>query len=176
MAPEMITNVAEIQAREADFSIRCAVSDADIALAKALFFEYAESLDFSLCFQGFDVEMDQFPGSYGPPGGCLLIGAVGEEPAGAVGLRPISVADGDGLCEMKRLYVRPSLRKLGIGQQLVHDVISEARSRGYRAMRLDTLPSMKSAREIYGAVGFVPIGNYNVSPLDGIEHFELDLT
>ena len=161
---------------ESDISIRCAVSDVDVALAKALFFEYAESLDFSLCFQGFDAEMDKFPGSYGPPTGCLLIGFVGEEPAGAVGLRPISVADGGGLCEMKRLYVRPSARKLGIGRRLVHDVINEARSHGYRAMRLDTLPVMKSAREIYRAFGFVPIGNYNDSPMDGIEHFELDLT
>ena len=164
------------RSRESDISIRCAESNADIALAKALFFEYAESLDFSLCFQGFDVEMDQFPGSYGPPGGCLLIGFVGEEPAGAVGLRPIRAAGNSDLCEMKRLYVRPNSRNLGIGRRLVHDVISDARSRGYRTMRLDTLPSMKSAREIYGAFGFVPIGNYNDSPLDGIEHFELDLT
>ena len=169
-------NLTGGQAKDSDISIRCAVSDTDVALAKALFFEYAESLHFSLCFQGFDVEMGQFPGPYAPPRGCLLIGVVGDEPTGAVGLRPISVADGDGLCEMKRLYVRPSLRKLGIGQQLIHDVISEARSRGYRAMRLDTLPSMKSAREIYSAFGFVPIGSYNDSPLDGIEHFELDLT
>ena len=161
---------------ESDISIRCAESGADVALAKALFFEYAESLDFSLCFQGFDVEMEKFPGSYGPPRGCLLIGFVGGEPAGAVGLRPMSVAGDEGLCEMKRLYVRPGSRALGIGQRLVRDVISEARSRGYRAMRLDTLPSMKSAREIYGAFGFKPIGNYNESPLDGIEHFELALS
>ena len=168
--------IADKQGRESDISIRCAEHPVDVARAKELFLEYAESLDFSLCFQGFDVEMEQFPGSYAPPDGCLLIAFVSEEPAGVVGLRPIGSADGDGLCEMKRLFVRPRFRKLGIGQLLVRDVIGEAQSRGYLAMRLDTLPSMKSAREIYATFGFVPVGNYNDSPLDDIEHFELDLT
>ena len=172
----MITNMAGSRGVESNISVRRADGDADVALGKALFFEYAESLDSSLCFQGFDVEMERFPGSYGPPRGCLLVGFVGGELAGVVGLRPISVSGDDGLCEMKRLYVRPGSRNLGIGQRLVRDVISEARSRSYRAMRLDTLPSMKSAREIYGAFGFKPIGNYNESPLDGIEHFGLDVS
>lgn len=161
---------------DTSISIRHAVSEGDIALTKVLFFEYAESLDFSLCFQGFDTEMDQFPGAYAPPEGSLLIAFAETEAAGAVGLRPLDAKDGGLLCEMKRLYVRPAYRKLGIGQELVRRVVGEAKGRGYRAMCLDTLPTMKSARMIYGAFGFLPIGNYNDSPLDGVEHFQLDLT
>lgn len=155
--------------------IRSVEDHADIASAKALFLEYAESLDFSLCFQGFDTEMEQFPGAYAPPSGCLLLAVAGDDTAGVVGMRPLETKDA-AICEMKRLYVRPQYRKLGFGQQLVQHLITEARGRGYRTMRLDTLPSMQSARTIYGAFGFVPIANYNDSPMDGIEHFELDLT
>ena len=153
-----------------------AESDDDIARTKALFVEYADSLDFSLCFQGFDREMKEFPGAYAPPLGCLLIAYADQGAAGAVGLRPLESQDSTRLCEMKRLYVRPNYRKRGVGQQLVRRIITEAKEMGYLAMRLDTLPSMRSAREIYGAYGFVPVENYNDSPLDGIEHFELDLT
>ena len=157
-------------------SLRRAESDDDVARTRALFVEYAGSLDFSLCFQGFDREMKEFPGAYAPPLGCLLIACADQDAAGAVGLRPLGSRDSTRLCEMKRLYVRPNYRKRGIGQRLVRCVIAEAREKGYLAMRLDTLPSMRSAREIYGACGFVPVENYNDSPLDGVEHFELDLT
>lgn len=157
-------------------SLRRAESDDDIARTKALFVEYADSLDFSLCFQGFDREMEEFPGAYAPPLGCLLIAYADQGAAGAVGLRPLESRGSTRRCEMKRLYVRPNYRKRGVGQQLVRRIITEAKEMGYLAMRLDTLPSMRSAREIYGAYGFVPVENYNDSPLDGIEHFELDLT
>ena len=158
------------------FAIRNATGDEDVTLTKSLFLEYAESLNFSLCFQGFDAEMENFPGAYSPPDGCLLIAHSGGDSAGAVGLRPLEARGGRRFCEMKRLYVRPDYRALGIGQYLVKRLVAEARERGYHYMRLDTLPSMMSARQIYGAFGFVPTGNYNDSSLDGIEHFELDLT
>ncbi len=157
-------------------SLRRAESDDDIARTKALFVEYADSLDFSLCFQGFDREMEEFPGAYAPPLGCLLIAYADQGAVGAVGLRPLESRGSTRRCEMKRLYVRPNYRKRGVGQQLVRRIITEAKEMGYLAMRFDTLPSMRSAREIYGAYGFVPVENYNDSPLDGIEHFELDLT
>ena len=157
-------------------SIRSAQSQDDIALTRALFIEYAESLDFSLCFQGFDTEMAEFPESYLPPDGCLLIASLDREAAGAVGLRTLHDGGSDRACEMKRLYVKPACRGYGVGELFVHRVIGEAGARGYGCIRLDTLPSMTSARQIYGAFGFVPIGNYNNSPMDGIEHFELDLS
>ena len=118
------------------------VTDANgLAHVRSLFIEYAEWLDVDLGFQGFDQEMETFPGRYAPPGGVLLLARVDGLPAGAVGLRPI----GDGVCEMKRMYVRPPWRSLRIGRLLAERVIEEARRIGYRAMQLDTLERLTAA-------------------------------
>ena len=145
-----------------------AASAADIAAAKELFLEYARSLDFSLCFQGFDEEMAAFPGAYAGPRGALILAWAGATPAGAVGLRPLD----QGTCEMKRLYVRPAHRGGGLGRRLVEAVIAAGRARGYRAMRLDTIPSMEAAIGLYRALGFRPIPPYTHNPVAGALFFE----
>jgi len=141
---------------------------AEVAEVKALFLEYAESLDFELCFQGFDEEMARFPGDYAAPAGALLLASVEGAAAGAVGLRPL----GEGVCEMKRLYVRPAYRSQGLGRALIEASLDQGRRLGYGAMRLDTLPSMAAAIALYEAYGFKDIGAYTHNPLAGVRYLE----
>ena len=143
-----------------------ATTSEQIATVAGLFREYAASLGVDLSFQGFDEELASLPGDYAPPRGRLLLAD-----GGCVALRPLA---GD-LCEMKRLYVRPSSRGTGLGRALVQRVIDEARAIGYRAMRLDTLPSMTAAAAMYRAFGFREIEPYRFNPVEGTKYFELEL-
>lgn len=153
------------------FTIAPARTPADVAAACALFREYAASLGIDLAFQQFDEELAGLPGEYAEPGGALLLACVGMEPAGCVGVRPLDA----GVCEMKRLYVRPASRGLGLGDALARAAIAAARERGYERMRLDTLPSMASARRLYRALGFREIAAYRFNPVLGTAFLELAL-
>jgi putative acetyltransferase len=150
-----------------------AVTDPNgLAHVRSLFIEYAEWLNVDLCFQDFDAELESFPGHYAPPEGILLLARVDGSAAGAVGLRPL----GDGVCEMKRMYVRPPWRSLKIGRKLAERVIAEARRIGYRAMRLDTLERLAAADALYRSLGFRRIDAYYHNPLDDVRYYQLDLT
>lgn len=143
----------------------------EMPVVRALFEEYAASLDIDLCFQGFDVELETLPGSYAPPDGTIVVARVDEEPAGCVALRRI---DGD-TCEMKRLYVAPAHRRKGVGRALAEEVIAAARERGYASMKLDTLESMTEANDLYRSLGFAPCGAYRYNPCPGPVFMELVL-
>lgn len=140
--------------------------------ARCLFEEYAASIGIDLCFQGFDDELATLPGSYAPPDGRLLLALYEDELAGCVALRKL---DKD-TCEMKRLYVRPAFRKLGVGRELAHHIIREATSARYRRMRLDSLPSMTSALQLYRELGFREIAPYRDNPVAGAVFLELLLS
>ena len=154
-----------------DIRIATPSTAAETEAVKALFLEYAQSLGFSLCFQGFDEEMATFPAKYAPPRGGLLLASVDGEPAGAVGVW----AQAPGVCEMKRLYVRPQYRGLDLGRRLAEAIVGAGRSLGYRAMRLDTLRSMEAARALYASMGFVEVEPYYDNPLADAVYMELPL-
>jgi putative acetyltransferase len=146
--------------------IQLAESAQDVVTARELFLEYAESLGFSLGFQGFDKEIQELPGAYAPPRGCLLLAG---SAAGCIAVRPLTAE----ICEMKRLYVRPAFRGSGLGRSLAEAAIERARGMGYKSMRLDTVPAMGRAIELYRDLGFREIAPYRVNPVEGALFFEL---
>jgi len=134
--------------------------------------EYAESLGFSLCFQGFDRELAELPGMYAPPQGRLLLATVANEAAGCAGLH---VLEGD-VGEMKRLYVRPGFRGGGLGRRLTLTTIAQARGMGCRRVRLDTIVGkMDRAIDLYRRLGFKEIDSYRPNPIPGALCMELML-
>lgn len=138
-------------------SIVEAVTPEQVEGVRQLLREYAAWLGIHLCFQDFDQELATLPGCYAPPGGRLLLALEGDAPVGCVGLRAL----GSDVCEMKRLYVRPTQRGSGLGRLLVRRVLADAHEAGYTRMHLHTLPMMRSACRLYAALGFqefVPTG------------------
>ena len=159
-------------ARQAAISILEAKSPEHIEQARALFLEYAQSLGFSLCFQSFDQELAELPGDYAPPDGRLLLALCEGRAVGCVALHKI----GDGVCEMKRLYLRPEARGSGAGRALAERIIAEARAIGYRTMRLDTVAgTMDAAIALYRRLGFREIAPYRENPVPGALYMELTL-
>jgi len=139
---------------------------------RELFLEYAQSLGFSLCFQSFDAELAGLPGDYAPPHGRLLLASYQGEPAGCVAMHEIEPR----ICEMKRLYIRPSFRGKKLGLALALAVIAEARQVGYSAMRLDTVAGvMDDAIVMYRRLGFREIAPYRTNPVPGALYMELAL-
>jgi ribosomal protein S18 acetylase RimI-like enzyme len=153
-------------------SLQQAETPAEVAQARELFLEYAQSLGFSLCFQNFDQELAGLPGDYSPPDGCLLLANVEGELAGCVAMHKLQ----PGICEMKRLYLRPKYRGRGLGRVLANAIIAEARNIGYKFMRLDTVePVMKDAVALYRQLGFCEIAPYRANPMPGTLYMELQL-
>jgi len=144
---------------------------AEIEDARGMFKEYQSSIGVDLCFQNFEQELKELPGEYSEPRGCILLARVETKLAGCVALRPLS----SDICEMKRMYVRPSFRGQGLGRTLAENIIAEARKRRYRRMRLDSLSSMKEALFLYQSLGFVPIDAYRPNPVEGAVFLELNL-
>ncbi|MFI5209813.1 MAG: GNAT family N-acetyltransferase [Gemmatimonadales bacterium] len=152
--------------------IRPATGPVDLAMVRDLFQEYAASLGFNLHFQKFDQELADLPGGYGPPGGTLLLAMMDGIPGGCVGVRPLEGK----ICEMKRLYVRPTAREVGLGRALAEAAIGFGAAAGYRHMRLDTLPTMQQARTLYESLGFKPIPPYRYNPIPDTLYLERSLT
>ena len=144
----------------------------DLDEARALFEEYARSLDFDLDFQGFAQEVATLPGEYAPPRGRLMLARVGKTAAGCVALHGL---DG-GTAEMKRLYVRPQFRQAGIGRALVQAVLTEAKKLGYTRLRLDTVPAMREATALYRSLGFFEVPAYRENPVPGALFLERTLS
>ncbi|MFN0066394.1 MAG: GNAT family N-acetyltransferase [Limisphaerales bacterium] len=140
---------------------------------RELFLEYARSLDFSLCFQGFDEELATLPGAYAPPRGGLWLAEAHGRPAGCVALRPLDLP---GTAEVKRLYVRPSARGCGLGRTLAETAILAARTTRHARLVLDTVPAMAAAIALYRSLGFTPVPPYTAQPPCGALAFELWLS
>jgi len=152
-------------------AIREADSPQDLALIRDLFLEYAASLGFDLAFQGFNRELAELPGAYASPRGVILLALDHANASGCVALRPLATDT----CEMKRLYVRPAARGTGLGRRLAEAILAEGRSRGYKRMRLDTVPAMAGAIALYRSLGFHEIEPYRENPVPGALFLERDL-
>ena len=169
----------------------------EIEAARAIFRDYAASLDVDLCFQNFDEEMAHLPGDYAEPRGALLlalidVAAVGEampdsravltradgrpaHVAACCALRPLDTADYPNAAEMKRLFVRPAFRGMGLGRQLAEAVLDAARSAGYTCVLLDTLDDMEAARTLYEELGFEEVPPYYHNPIAGSHYLKVEL-
>jgi len=143
----------------------------ELQCAQKLFEEYAASLNFDLCFQNFAEELANLPGEYSPPDGCILLAWQDGESAGCVALRKLD----ESICEMKRLYVTPAFRGLGIGKALTEAIIAEARMKSYKKMCLDTVPSMHEAQTLYESLGFQDVQTYRHNTVCGTRFMELTL-
>jgi GNAT superfamily N-acetyltransferase len=151
--------------------IRSANGPADLETVRALFLEYAAGLGFSLCFQDFDAELAGLPGDYAAPEGGLWLAENDGAAIGCVGLRPLE----PGICEIKRLFLRPAARGLGVGRGLAETAIAAARRQRYSAMRLDTVDSMVAAQTLYRALGFRERPPYGSHRHPMLRYFELAL-
>lgn len=151
-------------------TIREATTATDMALARALFAEYARWLKVDLCFQGFDEELRTLPGAYAPPRGRLLLAGFGADAFACIALRPLAQP---AVGEIKRLYVQPAQRGGGWGRRLVVAVLAEARAIGYEELKLDTLDWMTAARALYEETGFLPCAPYYANPIPGVVYMSL---
>ena len=146
------------------FIVVPARSVTELTSAAALFRAYAASLPVDLAPQGFSQELESLPGIYGPPGGELILAKRGDHVLGCIALKALA----SGAAEIKRLFVRPKARKLGVGKALVTAAIAAARGLGHREIKLDTLPEMTSAIALYKSFGFAPIPPYGSHPYPGL--------
>ena len=141
----------------------------------AIFLEYAQSLKVDLCFQNFDEELRDLPGEYVEPRGALLLAQVNGEIAGCCALRPLDGCDYSNAAEMKRLYVRPAFRGLGLGRQLAEAILDTARHAGYACVLLDTLDDMEAARALYEDLGFEEVPPFYHNPHAGAHYLKVDI-
>ena len=149
---------------------------ADVAAVRSLIREYADSLGVDLCFQQIDAELATLPGDYAEPGGALLLVMVDGQPAGCGAIRALPDVDYANACEMKRLFVRPAFRRLGLGRVLALALIEQAIQAGYSTLLLDTLDDMEAARGLYAELGFEEIPPYYFNPLPGAHYLKVDLS
>lgn len=141
-----------------------------------MFLDYQRSLSVDLCFQGFEDELRNLPGTYAEPDGVLLLATVDGAPAGCCAFRPLITSDHPNACEMKRLFVRPAFRGFGLGRRLVEHTMTFAQLAGYSNMLLDTLSDMEAARALYQEAGFVEIPPYYHNPLAGAHYLKVALS
>ncbi|MEN9436873.1 MAG: hypothetical protein RIR09_1528 [Pseudomonadota bacterium] len=160
---------------KAPITLVTASGDAQIGHVRNLFTEYGQSLSIDLCFQNFADELRTLPGEYSEPRGTLLIVMVGDETAGCCAMRPLDTVDYANACELKRLYVRPAFRGLGLGRLLAEGILDAARLADYDCVLLDTLDDMEAARALYEDLGFKEIPPFYFNPIAGSHYLKADL-
>lgn len=154
-----------------NISIEKIATPEDLDEVKGLFREYEKFLGLSLCFQNFEEELAKLPAKYAEPEGAIYLAKVDGASAGCVALWKL----GEGVCEMKRLYVRPAYQGIGLGKKLANTIIDEAKRKKYRKMKLDTLRRLESANRLYHTLQFTETKPYNYNPEGDVAYFEKDL-
>jgi ribosomal protein S18 acetylase RimI-like enzyme len=154
-----------------DIKIRIAKDPKDFSYGKDIILEYADSLGFDLSFQNFDDEINNLQEMYSEPHGCLLLASINNKIVGVAGIRQFEKSS----CELKRMYVKPEYRKLGIGRLLLKYSIEISRKLNYTSIKLDTIASMKTAIKLYLDYGFKEIPPYRYNPNESARYFELTL-
>jgi len=152
----------------ATYSLQIADNPIFFEDARKLFVEYAQSLGFDLCFQGFDRELDTLAVQYNKPNGALILAYTYEGAVGCVGLRELEPRT----AELKRMYVKKNHRKSGIGVSLLEAILAKATELGYERIRLDTLSDMQAAYSLYRKFGFYEIPPYRFNPIEGARYME----
>lgn len=145
-----------------------ATTSEDFEKAVALFSEYAQWLNIDLCFQEFEKELTALSTMYSRPKGVLFLFEHNSESVACVGVRQID----ENIAELKRMYVQPAYRRMGIAQDLLDASLAFAKSAGYAAIRLDTLDTMHSAMNLYEKNGFVKISAYYFNPEKNAVYYE----
>jgi len=156
-----------------EIAIRQAEGAADLQILRSLMLEYGHYLAdnptgaVNICIENYAQEIENLPGPYA----ALLLATVDGDPAGCVALKPLS-RSGERACEMKRLWVRPSGRGLGLGKRLIQAAMEHASGLGYQAIYLDTVPAaMPEANRLYTSLGFERIERYNDNQVDDLAFF-----
>ena len=139
---------------------------------KSLFKAYLGELNEDLCFQSFDTEIDNPLYKYSAPTGALFIAYYNAIPVACIALQPLQEPQ---TCEMKRLYVAPDYRKLGVGDALVKELLQEAQTLGYTTMKLDTLERLQAAIKLYLKFGFETVTAYYDNPLPSVVYMQKKL-
>jgi putative acetyltransferase len=147
-------------------------TEQELADAREILLEYANSLRIDLCFQDFEHELATLPGEYAEPRGCYRLAWLDGELAGCCALRPLDTVDYPNACEMKRLYVKPTMRNLRVGRLLAENIMEHARLAGYEAILLDTLDDMEAARTLYQDLGFEEVPPYYHNPIAGAHYLK----
>jgi len=150
-------------------------STRSLMAARLILREYADSLALPECFTGFEQELSALPGDYAAPRGQLLLAMAGADVLACCALRPLDTVDYSNACEIRRLYVRPVHRGLGLGRRLAEAQMDFARMQGYSCMLLDTLSDMEAARALYQDLGFQEIPPYYFNPIAGAHYLKVEL-
>ena len=143
-------------------------NEQDLEDLKQLFREYVGFLQVNLDFQDFENELLKLPAKYAEPEGAIFLAKINDLPVGCIALWKLE----DGVCEMKRLFVKTEFQGLGIGKMLANRLMEEAKLKGYRTMKLDTLRRLQSANYLYSLLGFSETQAYNFNPEPDIVYFE----
>jgi putative acetyltransferase len=167
--------IRDVQTKDAGMYITPALSAEQLDRVRTLFREYAASVNMAQCFEDFESELGDLPGEYQQARGSLLLATVSGTIAGCCALRPLDRVDYANACEMKRLFVRPQFRGLGLGRMLAEAILDQARQCGFECVLLDTLDEMEAARSLYDELGFEEIPPYCFNPIAGAHYLKAEL-
>jgi len=163
-------------------TLRPAEGDADLDEVRRLLAAYGRHLASNpagaadICIQDYDLQLASLPGPFASPTGALFLACVDGQPAGTCALKPVHSSPGERALEMKRLWVEPQFRGLGLGRRLIQASIDFALASGCSAIYLDTVPAaMPEANHLYRAMGFAPVDRYNDNPVPGVVFFRKPL-